>query len=313
MPARDIHCVTGAFGFSGGYIAARLLRAGLEVRTLTNSPHRDHPLAGMVETVPYHFDDPGKLARSLEGVGVLYNTYWVRFNYRDFDYRQALANSAVLLDAAGSAGVRRIVHVSITNADEDSPLEYFSAKGKVERLLRETGIPYGVLRPALLFGREDILINNIAWMLRRLPFFPVFGRGGYRLRPIHVNDLAALAVNLGSAEGTAVIDAVGPETFTFSDLVTTIGRAIGRERRQFNVSPALGYCIARLAGWLMKDVVVTRDEIRGLMAGMLDVDGPPTGGTSLVLWLRNHAATIGRHYASELSRRYDRRKAYSSY
>ncbi|MEW6219166.1 MAG: NAD(P)H-binding protein [Thermodesulfobacteriota bacterium] len=308
-----VHCVTGAFGFSGSYIAKRLLAAGLAVQTLTGSLERASPLRPAVRALPFHFDHFEQLVQSLRGVAVLYNTYWVRFNYRDFGYAQAVRHSATLLAAAKEAGVGRIVQISITNAAEDSPLEYFRGKAEVERLLAETGIPYTVLRPALLFGPEDIVINNIAWLLRHLPVFPLFGLGRYRLRPVFVDDLAALAVAQGAAAGRAVIDAVGPETFSFRDLVATIGRAIGKNRPRVPVPPALGFLVARLAGLVVHDVVVTRDEITGLMQGLLDVPSPATGDTRLTAWLAQHGATIGRHYAGELSRRDDRRSPYSRY
>lgn len=162
MQSDDIHVVTGAFGFSGKYIAQRLLDSGYQVRTLTNSPSRPNPFEGRVRPYPFNFDNPGKLIESLEGAKVLYNNYWVRFNSPDFTYSEAVENTLKLFEAAGKAGIRRIVHVSITNPSENSPFEYFSGKAKLERALRESGIPYTILRPAVIFGKEDILINNIA-------------------------------------------------------------------------------------------------------------------------------------------------------
>ena len=188
------HAVTGAFGYSGKYIATRLLDRGHEVITLTNSANRPNPFGGRVTPYPFNFDKPEELARSLQGVSVLYNTYWVRFNHKMFQHADAVRNTLVLFEAAKAAGVERIVHVSITNPSEESPLEYFSGKAKLERALMESGMSYAILRPAVLFGKEDILINNIAWALRRLALFGVFGRGEYRLQPIHVDDLASLAV-----------------------------------------------------------------------------------------------------------------------
>src|SRR5208283_1221478 len=187
-----IHAVTGAFGYSGRYIAARLLDEGREVITLTNSLARANPFGGRVRAFPLAFDEPEQLAKSLAGVDVLFNTYWVRFNHRLFTHTQAVQNTLVLFEAARRAGVRRVVHVSITNPSEDSPLEYFAGKARLERALREGGLSHAILRPTVLFGREDILINNIAWALRRFPFFAVFGDGSYRLQPIHVDDLADL-------------------------------------------------------------------------------------------------------------------------
>jgi len=307
-----IHAVTGAFGYSGKYIARRLLAEGRPVITLTNSTDRANEFGGRIPAYPFHFDRPDELARTLTGVEVLYNTYWVRFNHPLFRHADAVRNTLVLFDAAKRAGVRRIVHISITNPSEDSPLEYFSGKARLERALIESGLSYAILRPTVLFGVEDILINNIAWLLRRLPVFGVFGDGMYKLQPIYVDDLAALAVAQGAARENVIINAIGPETFTYRELVQTIGRLIGAPRPVIGVPPALGYGVGRLVGSLMGDVTITREEIAGLMANLLYVDAPPAGTTRLTDWVAAHADILGRHYANELARRRDRRRAYRS-
>lgn len=304
------HAVTGAFGYSGRYIASRLLVAGNEVITLTNSVCRSHPFGDRVRAVPLSFDEPDKLAEALAGVDVLYNTYWVRFNHATFTHEQAVQNTLVLFEAARRAGVRRVVHVSITNPSESSPLEYFAGKARLERALQESGMSYAILRPAVIFGREDILINNIAWALRRFPFFAVFGDGSYRLQPVSVDDLAALAVAEGMRTKNAVLNAIGPETFSYRELVCAVGDAIGRRCPIVSVSPGMGYAMSRLIGWFVRDNFLTREEIKGLMDGLLAVDTPPTGQTRLRDWMRANAATLGMRYASELGRRRDRVSAY---
>ena len=309
---RELHVVTGAFGYSGRYITERLLRAGKRVRTLTNSPDREHPFGDRVEVRPLSFDDPERLARSLEGARVLYNTYWVRFNYGDFSFAQAVENTRTLFAAARRAGVSRVVHVSITNPSEDSPLEYFRGKAVLERELRESGLSYAILRPAVLFGGEDILINNIAWVLRHLPVFGVFGSGDYRLQPIHVHDFADLAVAQGAERADRTIDAIGPETFTYRELVRELARILGVRRPIVSVPPPLGYAGGWLLGKVMGDVVITRDEIAGLMQGLLATDSEPVGQTRLSDWAREHADTLGRRYATELGRRRNRRAAYAN-
>jgi NADH dehydrogenase len=307
-----IHAVTGAYGYSGKYIARRLLDQGQTVITLTNSLSRANPFGDAVRAMPFDFDRPDLLAEHLQGVSVLYNTYWVRFNHRLFQHADAVRNSRTLIAAARQAGVRRIVHVSIANAAEDSPLEYFRGKAAVEKALIDSGISYAILRPAVLFGKEDILINNIAWTLRRLPVFGIFGNGNYRLQPIYVDDLAELAVGQGDNAESAIINAIGPETFTYRELVATIGRAIGCRRPIISVPPWFGYAASWLLGRIVGDVVVTRDEVRGLMAGLLCVDAPANGRTALTAWVAAHAETLGRSYASELARRKDRGSAYPS-
>lgn len=310
MKSREIHMVTGAFGFSGKYIAKRLLDAGHEVRTLTNSPGRENPFEGRVRAYPYNFDEPEKLVQSLKGASVLYNNYWVRFNYKDFSYGHAVENSLKLFDAAKKAGIRRIVHISITNPSEDSPFEYFSGKAKLEKALIGSGLSYAILRPAVLFGNEDMLINNIAWFLRRFPVFGVFGDGRYRLQPIHVDDLAELAVEQGRKTENVVIDAIGPETFTYRELAQETGKAIGKRRPVISIAPDMGYFLGRFVSFLHHDVTITRDEIEGLMAGLLFTGSPPAGKTRLTEWLQQHASSVGRHYRSELARRRNRVKSY---
>lgn len=312
MSEPPLHVVTGAFGYSGRYIAARLLDLGYRVRTLTHSTGRANPFGGRVEAHPFTFDKPDALADSLRGASVLYNTYWVRFNYGDFRQSEAVENTKRLFEAAREAGVRRVVHVSITNPSEDSHLEYFRGKAILERALRESGLSHAILRPTVLFGKEDILINNIAWMLRRFPVFGVFGDGQYRLQPIYVDDLAQLAVEQGGHSDNIVIDAIGPETFTYRNLVEQIGAIIGKRRPIVSIPPGLGYAVGRVVGAVVGDVTITRAEIEGLMEGLLYTDSPPAGSTRLTDWAREHADTLGRHYASELARRKDRKKAYEA-
>jgi NADH dehydrogenase len=303
MPDEGVHVVTGAFGYSGRYIARRLLAAGRTVRTLTNRPASQAPFAGRLQPSSFCWHQPDKLTATLRGADVLYNTYWVRFNHRRFRHATAVENTLKLFAAARRAGVRRIVHVSITNPSEDSPLEYFRGKARLERALIESGLSYAILRPTVLFGREDILINNIAWLLRKVPVFVLFGNGRYRLRPIYVDDLAALAVEQGAEHDNVTIDAVGPETFTYREMVARIGQIIGHPRPLLALPPIVALSVGRVLGWLMHDVVTTREEIRGLMDGLLYTDSPPAGQTRLTDWARENADTLGTRYTSELARR----------
>jgi NADH dehydrogenase len=310
ISSHPLHVVTGVYGYSGKYIATRLLAEGFAVRTLTNSIKRVNPFGDKVEAHLYNFDNYGALVASLNGADVLYNTYWVRFNHRTFNHSEAVANTKVLFRAAKEAGVARIVHVSITNPSEESELEYFHGKALLERTLIESGVSYSILRPAVLFGKEDILLNNIAWALRRFPVFGVFGAGDYRLQPIYVDDLAALAVNEGKQRACRTIDAIGPETFSYRELVERIARIINMKRLIVSVPPIVGYITGAIIGRLVGDMMITREEIQGLMQGLLCTDSPPAGETRLTDWAERNAEHLGRHYASELARRRNREKAY---
>jgi uncharacterized protein YbjT (DUF2867 family) len=310
----ELHVVTGAFGYSGKYITTRLLGAGIRVRTLTNSLHRANPFGDKVEAHPFNFDNQAALVESLRGVSALYNTYWIRFNTKEpgFQHSVAVENTLKLFAAAQQAGVARVVHTSITNPSDDSPLEYFKGKAVLERALKESGLSYAILRPNVLFGHEDILINNIAWTLRKLPLFGVFGDGQYRLQPMHVDDFAALAVEQGKDRTNRVIDAIGPETFTYRRLVEEIRNIIGVKRPIVSVPPSIGYAVGAVLGKMVGDAIITRAEVEGLMADLLVTTSPPAGSTRLTDWARKHAATLGKHYASELARRKNRQAAYET-
>jgi uncharacterized protein YbjT (DUF2867 family) len=305
--------VTGAFGFAGKYIAQRLLALRHEVITLTNSPQRANPFGGSIKAFPYNFSEPHELEKSLRGIDVLINTYWVRFdNSPHFTFAQALANSKALLDAAKRAGIRRVVHISITNPDRKSRLPYFRGKAELEDYLNQTGISYAILRPAVLFGKEDILINNIAWALRHLPVFGIYGDGRYRLQPIYVDDLAVAAIDRMTGAANETINAIGPETYSYREMVEMIAREIGSPALIVSMPPMLAYQAVRVLGWITGDVINTRDEIRGLMQEKLYVRSPPLGTTKLSDWVRASREDIGRRYASELQRRLDRSSAYRS-
>lgn len=309
MPSNGFHVVTGAFGYSGRYIARRLLQAGLEVRTLTNAPPDRSPFGDRVRARPLCFSQPDRLAEALRGASVLYNTYWVRFpsQRQGFSHRAAVDNTRVLFEAARQAGVGRIVHVSITNPDPEAELSYFSGKAQLERTLTALapGVSYSILRPTVLFGKEDILINNIAWLLRRFPVFGLFGDGSYRLQPIYVDDLAKLAVDHGQLDPheNTVVDAIGPETFTYRELVRAIGRAIGRPRPIVRMPPRVGWLAGKIVGWLKRDVTITWPEVQGLMQERLYVNGAAAGHTKLTDWARANALGLGARYSSELARR----------
>ena len=304
MAEPALNVVTGAFGYSGRYIARRLLAAGKRVLNLTGHPGRPNPFDEPVDSAPFDFDRPERLTESLRGARVLFNTYWIRFPYRGRTFEQAVENTRTLIRAAKEAGVRRLVHVSITNPSKDSPLPYFRGKAVLEEAIAESALSYAIVRPTVIFGPEDILINNIAWLLRRVPVFAVPGSGTYRLQPIFVEDLADLAVSLAEQAGDVVVDAVGPETFTFEELVRLIARTIGRKARIVHLPPGLARLGSRMLGLLVGDVLLTRDEVRGLMADLLVSAQPPTGHTRLSDWLAHNADRVGTRYASELKRHY---------
>jgi uncharacterized protein YbjT (DUF2867 family) len=300
---RSVHAITGAFGYSGLHLARFLLSQGAQVRSLTGHPGRPDPFGGRVEVAPLRFQDPSSLRETLAGVRVLYNTYWVRFDHGASTLARAVENTRALFRAAAEAGVERVVHVSITNPSPDSPLPYFRGKAESERALRESGISFAILRPAVFFGGRDVLVNNIAWLLRRLPVFGVVP-GAYGIQPIHVEDLARLAAAQGERRDDVVLDAVGPEAFEFQDLVRLIRKAVGSRSLIAPVPPWLLLAGSRLVGSVLGDVALTRDEVAGLTANLLVSRDPPTAPTRFSDWLSANGGRLGVKWASELRRHY---------
>lgn len=304
MPA-DLNVVTGAYSFTGKSITRRLLDMGERVKTLTGHPGRPNPFGDQVEAAPFNFDRPAELAQSLAGASALYNTYWVRFPYQQVTFEQAIHNTLKLFEAANAAGVRRVIHFSITNPREDSPLGYFRGKAVVERALKASGLSYAIIRPTVIFGHEDILINNIAWFLRKLPVFAIPGSGKYHLQPVCVEDVADIAVKAGHHDVNAIIDAAGPEIYTYAGLVRLIAEAVGSTARIIHVPSSVALALIKVLNLFVEDVILTAEELDGLIAGLLVSDDPPIGKSRLSHWLVRNAGSIGRRYASEVARHYE--------
>ena len=304
-PDTNLDLVTGAFSYSGAHIAKRLLQDGRHVRTLTFHPDRDHPLRERVQALAYRFDDPIALARTLEGVTTLYNTYWVRFDHGNATFAGAVANSRALFHAARRAGVSRIVHLSIANPSVDSPLPYYRGKALVEHALAEVGVPFSVVRPTWIFGGQpEILANNIAWILRHLPVFAIPGDGRYPVQPVHIDDLARICIEAASAGGDLIADAAGPQTLSFLDLVRAIQHATDSHAPILHLPSTAMAVAARALGLVLGDVALTAQEIKGLTAGLLVSHHPPLGRIVFTDWLDDHAASIGQTYANELRRHF---------
>jgi len=296
--------ITGAFSYTGKYATQLLLDRGYHIRTLTGHPDRPNPFGTALDVLPYNFDCPEQLAQSLLGSSTLINTYWVRFPHGDATFEKAVRNTQTLIDAAKNAGVRRIVHVSIANPSADSPLGYYRGKAELEKVVIDSGLSYTILRPTVIFGREDILINNIAWFIRRFPLFGIPGDGTYRVRPIYVEDMAQLMVDAVGDQPNAVIDAVGLETYTFEELVRLIARSVKRSVRSIHMPAPLAYLSTLITGWFVGDVILTWQEYRGLMANLLAPQGPSTGQMRLSEWLAANNNQVGVRYASEIARHY---------
>jgi NADH dehydrogenase len=296
--------ITGAFSYTGRYTTRLLLDRGCQVRTLTNHPDRQNPFGEKVRAFPYNFERPDQLRETLLGTSTLINTYWVRFPRGKSTFEMAVENTRTLIAAAKEAGVKRIVHVSIANPSAGSPLGYYRGKALLEQAVIDSGLSYAILRPTVIFGVEDILINNIAWFLRHFPVFGIPGDGLYRIRPIYVQDMARLLADAADQRGDNVVDAVGPETYTFEELVRLIAQSVKRKVRLVHLPASMAYVATLVTGWFVGDVVLTWEEYRGLMGDLLATAGPSSGQTRLSEWLTENHDRVGRTYASEVARHY---------
>lgn len=282
------HAVTGATSYTGRFIARRLAGLGHEVRGLTRAD----------------LAEPDRLAAALEGTDTVYNTFWIRFERGPITYAWAIERSRLLFDAARRAGVRRIVHISVINAAHDAPTAYFRAKATVEDALIGCGVSHAIVRPTVTFGPGDILLNNLAWTLRRLPAFGIPGDGRYPIQPVHVEDVAEIAVAAATLADGTVVDAAGPDTFTFREFVALVREAVGSRAWVVPVPVGAALLAGRAIGLVVRDVVLTRDEVTELRARLMRSAVAPTGRIRLPDWLAANAETLGRRWASELDRHF---------
>jgi NADH dehydrogenase len=294
--------VTGAFSFIGSAAARSLIARGFTVRTLTNRSVPVNDPGAPIEAFPLQFEDRGALVEAMRGAGVLVNTYWVRYPFVGTGFETAIANSGRLFDAAKEAGVRRIVHVSVSNPALDSPLDYYRGKAQVEELVRDRGVSYAIVRPTLVIGPNDILVNNVAWLLRRFPFFAMPGDGRYRVQPVTLEETGEIVAEAAVTTENVTVDAAGPRIMTFEELVRATAAAIGRPARIVHVPPAAVLAMLRVINRVVGEVILSRQELDGLMTELLVSAQPPRGQQDVTQWLRDHAAEVGSRYASEMDR-----------
>jgi uncharacterized protein YbjT (DUF2867 family) len=254
--------------------------------------------------IPFPSSSSAGLAHALEGADTLYNTHWIRFERGDVTYRRAIDETRELLEAARAAGVRRIVHVSVIHASQDAPTAYFRAKAEAEDVVRELAPSHAIVRPTVTFGPGDILLNNLAWTLRRLPVFGIPGDGRYPIQPVHVDDIARIAVEAAEGAGNPTLDAAGPDRFTFDQFVRVVHSAVRSRSLVIPMPVPLALLASRTIGAVVRDVVLRRDEVTELQVGLMVSDQPPLGRIGFGDWVHEHADELGRHWSSELDRHY---------
>ena len=309
---RNVAAVTGAWGFSGRHVAERLLTKSWTLRSISSrSPSpEDDPHDGLVRRIGYTHDID-RLAADLSGCRVLVSNFWSRHDRPPIGHRgpwlshlQAVEQSAVLIEAAVRAGVERLVWTSITNPGRDTDLSYFAGKAVVEQLVRRSGLRFAILRPACFFGRGGILIDNVAWAARRLPFVPIPDGPPYRIRPIHVEDYADLVAEAAASSDDYTIDAVGPDRPEFGELIHEVADATGGRAKALRLPMKACRLSYAAAGRILGETVLSNDELTGLSRNRLDSKAEPTGSTSLLAWVRTTRRELGRRFRREPGRRW---------
>lgn len=304
--------ITGAFSFSGRYIAEELLKLGEHVETLTGHPNPKNPHYDQIIVKPYNFDDFDALIESFRGIDTFYNSYWIRFPYKGMNWKKAIENCNKLFKACKIAGVKKIVHISVTNCTVDSPYSYFRGKALVEELLKKCGVPYTILRVAWFYEDGDILVNDVAWLLRHLPVFGLFEYGTYKLQPISAKSLAKLAVESRyqgekTINQNKIINAIGPETYTWKEFVLAINKTMGSKTL---IVPFPGFTgivpiiASTILGMALHDRLLTLEEIKSLEDNLCLTTDQPVGKRSFKKWLRRNSKLIGLEWHNEVKRHY---------
>jgi uncharacterized protein YbjT (DUF2867 family) len=298
--------VTGAFSYSGQYIARAFLKRGWEVITFTRNPNRPHALSGKIKAYPLDFSNPQELQQRLKGVDIFVNTYWVRYNYPGSSFEQAVDNSRILINAVKAAGVRRFVHISVSKPDIKSKLPYFRGKQQVEDLITSSGLSYSILRPTIIYADEEVLINNITWLVRHFPVFPIPGNGEYRMQPIYAEDLAELVVHGAESKTNEILDAAGPEFYSFNELLKLLKKVTGSKALLIHLPVPIALMLAKLVSFLLGDIMLTKDELTAFMEERIMTGLPALGKSRFSEWAQQHSKTLGSRYVNELRRHHGR-------
>jgi NADH dehydrogenase len=237
-------------------------------------------------------------------VDLFINTYWIRIPWGGQTFDTAVHNSKLLLGAAKEAGVARVVHVSVSNAALGTNLGYYAGKNRVESYIRAELDNYAIVRPTLVVGPNDVLSNNIAWFLRHFSFFPVPDGGGCRMQPITLADTARIIVEAGESQENQQIDAAGPDIMSFREYLLLLQTACGVRRWMPAVPGWLALLILKPIEVLLRDIVLTKEELLGLEQELLVSKQAPLGTAHVDEWLMANGSAMGRTYVNDLRRHF---------
>ena len=296
--------LTGAFSYTGRYIAKKLASEAIPFRAITNHARPELFPDLNIPVSLLQFTNSELMVEAMEGSDVFINTYWIRYPYRSLTHEKAVENIQFLIDCAKKAKVKQLIHISVTHPSEDSSLSYFRGKALAEKAVRESGLDYFILRPSLVFGLEDILINNIAWLLRTFPFFALPSPMNYSAQPVYACDVANAVFDVLLSEKSGTRDVVGEEVYLMDELVRLISVAISHPKRILLMPKPLTLLFVRFLGLLLHDRVLTIDELQGLMENRLISQEAPLGKTSFRSWILQEGSKLGKRYTNDFSRFY---------
>jgi NADH dehydrogenase len=265
--AQDI-VVTGGTGFLGRSVCAQLVqRSGgangrIVVPTRRLAHAREIQMLPTVLPLEADLHDERQLPRVLEGNHALVHLVAVLHGSEQTFRRVHVELPQRLAAACAAAGVRRVIHVSALGVDPAAPSRYLRSKAAGEAAWMSAGLDVTILRPSLMFGRHDRLLNLFAGLQAFAPFMPLAGADS-RYQPVWVEDVAAAVLRCLDDPGTIgeVIECTGPDEFTLRQLVEAAGRWSGHRRPVFGLPAALGRLQAALMELLPGEPLMSRDNI----------------------------------------------------
>ncbi len=269
----------GGTGFLGRRIVRRLADHGFFVRIASRHPAQGGASIAAPEAVaPVYADvnDDRSVADAVAGMEAVVNAVSLYMERGAQTFRSVHVEAAErVARRARSAGVKRLILVSGIGADEHSRSPYIRSRGQGEAMVRSAFPGATIMRPAVMFGPDDAFLVTLATLLRRLPAFALFGRGGTRLQPVYVEDVAEAAVRiLQTAEPQAVYELGGPQVYTYADLLQLIGSRAGVRRLLVPIPFSAWHGLARIAELLPRPPL-TRNQIE-----LMEIDNVAASGAA---------------------------------